>query len=78
MDHREFNTKDEAEEFVSSEKERGVSWSNLHEEGGKFHAYYSIVGDLAGRSMREAGEYYNLRVNLDSDYSVGVNWAECH
>jgi hypothetical protein len=46
--------------------------------GGKPAIVYSIVGELAKDAAHKASQYYNLRVDLDADYIVGRNWAECH
>lgn len=37
-----------------------------------------IVGELASKAAKEAGEYYGLRVNLDADYEIGTTWKDCH
>jgi len=36
------------------------------------------VGQLAVRSIKEAGEYYNLRCPLDGEFKIGRNWSETH
>lgn len=38
----------------------------------------SVVGDLASKASKEAGNYYKLRVNLDADYEIGKSWKDCH
>lgn len=38
----------------------------------------SLVGELASKAAKEAGDYYGLRVDLDADYEVGVSWKDCH
>lgn len=40
--------------------------------------YEEQVGELAVRSFRVAGEYFNFRCPLDGEYKVGRNWAETH
>jgi len=29
-------------------------------------------------SAKEAGEYYNLRVEIDAEATTGKNWSETH
>jgi DNA polymerase I-like protein with 3'-5' exonuclease and polymerase domains len=36
------------------------------------------VGQLAVRSIRDAGEYYKMRCPLDGEFKVGGNWSETH
>jgi DNA polymerase I-like protein with 3'-5' exonuclease and polymerase domains len=36
------------------------------------------VGKLAVESIKEAGEYFKLRVPLSAAYKIGNNWAETH
>lgn len=74
----EFDSKESAEEKVNKMLTEGLTCSNIDSHGDKHVVSYSIVGDLARKAMKDAGRYYNLRVDLDSDYSVGKNWAECH
>ena len=35
-------------------------------------------GELAVESIREAGDYYDLRCPLDAESKIGNNWAETH
>ena len=37
-----------------------------------------LVGELGVQGIIKAGEYYNLNIPLDGDYSVGRNWANTH
>jgi DNA polymerase I-like protein with 3'-5' exonuclease and polymerase domains len=37
-----------------------------------------IVGISAVESIREAGEFYNLRCPLDGEYKSGLNWSQTH
>jgi DNA polymerase I-like protein with 3'-5' exonuclease and polymerase domains len=41
-------------------------------------SHADFYGKLAVKSIREAGKYYNMNVELDSEYIIGNNWAECH
>jgi DNA polymerase I-like protein with 3'-5' exonuclease and polymerase domains len=36
------------------------------------------VGQLAVRSIQEAGEYYQMRCPLDGEFKIGRNWSETH
>ena len=36
------------------------------------------VGQLAVRSIQDAGEYYKMRCPLDGQFKVGGNWSETH
>ncbi len=38
----------------------------------------SVYGDMLVDSIRYAGEFLNLRVPLDGEYKIGINWAETH
>jgi len=68
-----FNTKEEAENFNEP------YWSDVSKSpDGRYYRAYSIVGKLAQEAVKEAGEYYNLNIELTAGYSVGRNWKECH
>lgn len=54
--------------------------AHVHDEY-QLHARADIaehVGQLGVEAIREAGEYFNLRIPLDGEYKVGANWAETH
>jgi DNA polymerase I-like protein with 3'-5' exonuclease and polymerase domains len=36
------------------------------------------VGKAAVASIREAGEFFNLRCPLDGEYKIGLTWAQTH
>ena len=36
------------------------------------------IGLIAVRSSRLAGDALGLRIEIDSEFKVGSNWAECH
>tara|TARA_R100001509_G_scaffold124166_2_gene77775 strand:- start:4591 stop:6375 length:1785 start_codon:yes stop_codon:yes gene_type:complete len=36
------------------------------------------AGQLAVQSIRDAGEYFNMRCPLDGEFKVGDNWSETH
>ena len=54
--------------------------ANIHDEWQvevhRAHAEY--FGQLAVTSIREAGEYYNMRCPLDAQYNIGEDWSETH
>lgn len=67
-----------SEEAAKAFKEEGKIWSDvIHNERGYFKAYCR-AGELAALSVKQAGEYYKLKVPLSAGYIVGRNWAECH
>jgi hypothetical protein len=74
IDMYEFDTKEEADNFAIE----GKVLSNVQAKGDKFTRGWSEVGQVFAETMREAGEYYNFRVPLASDYDIGANWHECH
>jgi DNA polymerase I-like protein with 3'-5' exonuclease and polymerase domains len=37
-----------------------------------------FVGELAVKSIIEAGEHFNLRCPMDGEYKVGGNWSDTH
>lgn len=36
------------------------------------------VAEIGVQSIRKAGKYLKLNVELDGEYKIGNNWAECH
>lgn len=69
-----FESKADAEAFELEGKFLG----DATELDGVWVRTYSRVGSLAKQAMRDAGEYYNLRVKLDSDYIINRSWKGCH
>lgn len=71
-----FATQEQAEEFKQAQAE---IWSDIKEspKGGVYVAYCR-AGELAAQSVKEAGEYYNLKVGLTAGYMIHKNWAGCH
>jgi hypothetical protein len=68
-----FDTKEEADAFNE------LYWSDTgHAPDGRYYKAYSVVGELAQKAVKEAGQYYNLNVELTAGYSIGRNWKECH
>ena len=37
-----------------------------------------FVGEMAVKSIIEAGEHFNLRCPMDGEYKIGDNWSETH
>lgn len=77
---KRFGTKEEAQEFKDEMlRIKQQIWSDIKEapKGGVFVAY-SRPGELAAIAVKQAGEYYNLNVELTAGYMLGRNWAECH
>lgn len=71
-----FNSSEEAQAFKDTQE---ITWSDIKEspKGGYFVAYCR-AGELATQSVKEAGEYYKLNVELTAGYILGRNWKECH
>jgi hypothetical protein len=69
-----FATEDEAKAF----KKLHPTWSDVgHSEKG-YYVGWCKAGELAIESVREAGQYYKLNVELTAGYMLGTNWATCH
>ena len=69
-----FHTEDEAKEF----KKHNPDWSDIsHSEKGYYCAYCEPML-LAVQSVKEAGEYYKLNVELTAGYVIHKNWAGAH
>lgn len=60
------------------EIETGLKWSDVGHTEGKYYIGYCKAGALAVESVLEAGQYYNLNVDLTAGYMLGKNWANCH
>lgn len=71
-----FATEEEAAEFKSTQD---IIWSDIKPSPkGGFYVAYSLAGELAAKAVKQAGEYYNLNVDLTAGYMLGYNWADCH
>ena len=71
-----FKTEDEAKTFRESQVDK--IWSDIgHSEKG-YYVGYCIAGELAAKSVVEAGRYYKLNVDLAADYMLGIDWSTCH
>ena len=70
-----FETEEEANDF----HEEGKVWSDVGKSPkGGYYRSHTIVGELAAKAVKEAGDYYNLNVELTAGYQIGRNWKECH
>lgn len=56
----------------------GSIWSDISHTDTHYYIAHSIVGEIASRAVKLAGEYYKLKVDLTAGYVIGRNWAECH
>lgn len=71
-----FATEEEAKDFKNSEEK---IWSDIKPSPkGGFFVGYCRAGELAAEAVKEAGEYYNLNVELTAGYMLGRNWRDCH
>ena len=69
-----FKTEQEGKDFRTN----NPTWGELaHTEKGWYSAY-SLPGVLATESVKEAGEYYKLNVELTAGYIIHKNWYGCH
>lgn len=72
---KKFADEAEAKAFVCPD---GKRWSEvIHNDKGYFRAY-NRAGELATIAVKDAGEYYKLKVELTAGYNIGRNWAETH
>lgn len=70
-----FDTEKEAKEF----SEEGKIWSDVgHAKDGRFFRSWCRAGELAAESVKEAGQYYKLNVDLTAGYVIGSGWDNCH
>jgi DNA polymerase I-like protein with 3'-5' exonuclease and polymerase domains len=71
-----FETEEEAKIFKKSQNDK--VWSDVGHSAKGFYTGYCRPGELAVESVREAGEYYKLNVELTAGYMLGTTWASCH
>lgn len=69
-----FKTEQEAKEFHKANPE----WGEVAHTDKGYYCAYSLPGVLAVQSVKEAGQYYNLNVELTAGYIVHKNWFGCH
>lgn len=71
------------EEACKAYGEHGKDWGyvvNVHDEY-EAECIPEIgegLGEIAAKSIRRSGEYFNLNVRLDANYKLGKSWAEVH
>ena len=41
-------------------------------------SHADLYGQLAVKSIRDAGKFYNMNTPMDSEYKIGRSWAEIH
>ena len=70
-----FDTEEKAKNFLSKQSRRTTG---VHEVDTRWEIGYTIVGDLAAQCVKESGEYYKLRIDLDSSYALGKSWRDTH
>lgn len=74
-----FNSEEEAKEWKETREADGsIVLSDVGHKRDKYYVGYCLAGQLAVESVKEAGEYYKLRVELTAGYMLGSNWASCH
>lgn len=52
--------------------------SDIGHKGDIYYVGYCLAGQLAVESVKEAGEYYKLNVDLTAGYMIGDSWGSCH
>jgi DNA polymerase I-like protein with 3'-5' exonuclease and polymerase domains len=65
---------------LQKEKLRARFVANVHDEW-QIECHpddADVVGKAAVASIREAGEFFNLRCPLDGEYKIGSNWSKTH
>lgn len=70
----EFDDESQAKSYEGD----GTRVSDLSHVGDKFWAGTSKVGEKMSLAIKEAAEYYGLRVPFDGDYQIGKSWLHCH
>lgn len=74
-----FKTKEEAETWKKEEEANtGKIWSDVSHSARGYYLAYSRPGELASQAVQEAGQYYNLNVELTAGYVVGKEWSGTH
>jgi hypothetical protein len=70
----EFDDESQAKSYEGD----GTRVSDLSHVGDKFWVGTSKVGEKMSLAIKEAAEYYGLRVPFDGDYQIGKSWLHCH
>lgn len=64
--------------FKQEQEANGKIWSDVMHTDKMYYVGYCRAGELAAISVKEAGEYFKLNVQLSAGYMLGTNWASCH
>lgn len=54
------------------------NWSVPEKINDKWFIGYCVIGDLGINSIRKAGKFYKMNVELDAEYKIGYSWADTH
>lgn len=74
-----FDKEEQAKEWKTRwEKDNQKVLSDIGHRGDKYYLGYCLAGELAVQAVKEAGEYYKLRVALTAGYMLGDSWGSCH
>jgi len=74
-----FKSEEEASSFKQEkEEETDKLYSDVGHGAGWYWCGYSEVGELLSKSIKEAGKFYKLSVELTGGYQIGRSWRECH
>lgn len=78
-EEQEKQAKELASKFKQKqEQSTGKRWSDVGHFENCYYVGYCRAGELATESVHEAGQYYNLNVDLTAGYMLGNSWATCH
>jgi len=75
---RTAKTEEEIEEIKRQEELGGKVWSDIGHTDKCYYIGYCRAGELAIEAVKEAGEHYNLNVELTAGYMLGTSWKDCH
>lgn len=72
-----FDSEEEARKYINDnlEDKRMADITHIND---KFVTGYSEVGELMALGIKEAAEFYNMKVEFDGDYQLGFCWKDCH
>lgn len=75
----EKQAKQSATEWKKHQEEvTGKHFSDVGHTEQCYYVGYCLAGELAVKSVLEAGQYYKLNVDLTAGYMLGTDWASCH
>lgn len=75
VDYILVDSENEVNQYTPEGNKRASDPTHIED---KFLKGYSPVGEKMSLSIKEAAEYYELRVPFDGDYQIGFNWRHCH